>query len=88
VFFAETMNDVSWQYRIRPTVVHGPWKKEANQGNLTNKFTDTEPNPAQVSATFCGLSVCLAEVFVSLNVLLHTRLYRSYTPPPTHTLSL
>jgi len=41
-------NDVSWQYRIRPTVLHSPWIKEANQGNLTNKFNDIEPNPAQV----------------------------------------
>ena len=40
--------DVSWQYRIRPTVLHSPWNKEANQGNLTNKFNDIEPNPAQV----------------------------------------
>ena len=43
--------NVSWQYRIRPTVLHSMWKKEVKQGNLTNKFNDIEPNPAQVSIT-------------------------------------
>jgi len=41
----------SWQYRIRPTVLHSPWKKEAKQGDLTNKFSDSEPNPEQVPTT-------------------------------------
>jgi len=28
--------------------LHNAWRREAEQGNLTNKFDDTEPNPAQV----------------------------------------
>jgi len=53
---AETCDD-SWQYRIRPTVLHSAWKKESRQGNLTNKFTDTEPNPAQVTTAAAASSI-------------------------------
>jgi len=40
-------NRRSWLYRIRPAVLHSPWKK-IEQGFLTNKFDDEEPNPAQL----------------------------------------
>ena len=43
----------SWLYRIRPAVVHKPWKR-TDQGNVTNKFDDTEPNPAQVGCVRCN----------------------------------
>jgi len=41
---------ISWLYRIRPSAVHHPWKRVEDQGHLTNRFDETEPNPAQV----CG----------------------------------
>lgn len=41
-------NRRSWLYRIRPSVLHGPWQRQQNQGNLTNRFDDVEPNPAQL----------------------------------------
>jgi len=41
-------NKRSWLYRIRPSVLHQPWKRIENQGNLTNRFDDAEPNPAQL----------------------------------------
>ncbi|ELT89014.1 hypothetical protein CAPTEDRAFT_149861 [Capitella teleta] len=42
-------NQRSWLYRIRPAVLHCPWKKAAGgQGNLTNKFDETEPDPSQL----------------------------------------
>jgi homogentisate 1,2-dioxygenase len=41
-------NRRTWQYRIRPTVAHGPWKREENQGNLTTDFNTAPPNPAQL----------------------------------------
>ncbi len=37
----------SWLYRIRPSVVHCPFKRIENK-SLTNKFTDFEPNPNQL----------------------------------------
>jgi len=56
---AETWNDISWQYIIRPTVLHSQWKKEAKQGDLTSKFADIEPNPAQVTAAATTTTVSL-----------------------------
>lgn len=41
-------NRRSWLYRIRPCVVHYPWTRETDQGNLTSRFDETEPNPAQL----------------------------------------
>jgi len=39
----------SWQYRIRPTVVHNKWKKDLKNQLFTNDYNITEPNPAQVT---------------------------------------
>lgn len=41
-------NKRSWLYRIRPSVVHGQWSRDKDQGNLTSRFDDLEPNPAQL----------------------------------------
>jgi len=42
-------NRRSWQYRIRPSVVHNKWQKETTRNSkITNNFNETEPNPAQL----------------------------------------
>ena len=41
-------NRRTWFYRILPSVVHKPWKRLSEQGNLKNNFEDTEPEPRQL----------------------------------------
>jgi homogentisate 1,2-dioxygenase len=40
-------NKRTWLYRIRPSVVHEPFKR-VEQGHVTNKFSDWHPNPNQL----------------------------------------
>ena len=39
----------SWLYRIRPSVLHHPFKK-MERGLITHNWDETDPNPNQVSA--------------------------------------
>ena len=46
----------SWLYRIRPSVLHKPFKR-IEQGHMTNKFSDWYANPNQVEGSALAVVV-------------------------------